>query len=219
MPRIKAVLAGRHPAASLSRNNGGKPLTPVENKQRRKRFRGPGMPCGAARRSYAAPGRRWGCSGTALIGRQKFTCRNQEMRVQGGARRPASPGLQRARSVASPFLGGLAEKDLATWSRKTHGCAILTASDTTFLLPVVFLSLASLPALTHSLIFSSPLRGCCRFWSPFFFASSLIFGGRLLDTQPPLPFLSWVVAPLLRCSVISPSSSPFSTCCRASILA
>ena len=84
MPRIKAVLAGRHPAASLSRNNGGKPLTPVENKQRRKRSEAQGCPCGAARRSYAAPGRRWGCSGTALIGRQKFTCRNQEMRIQGG---------------------------------------------------------------------------------------------------------------------------------------
>ncbi len=58
------------------------------------------------------------------------------MRDQGAreTRRPASPGLQRARSVASPFLGGLAEKYLATWSRKPPGFAILVATPPSFLL-------------------------------------------------------------------------------------
>ncbi len=121
-------------------------------------IRGPGCPCcGAIARSpEAALGLRWdGADWAAKIHMQEPGNEGPRGHGERGYSK-ASPGLQRARSVASPFLGGLAEKYLATWSRKPPGCAILTATPPSFFL----LSSCRWHLSPRSLSLSSSVRRC-----------------------------------------------------------
>ena len=115
------------------------PLKQSRNKQQRE-IRGPGFPC---------VGPIWHCRGRLLIGRQNFTCRNQEMSAKG-------------RGVGSPWLllfgGGLAEN---IWLL----CSVFTSDN----LPSRCWQLSS-----RSRLQVSQLRGCClehRFSSLLFLGS------------------------------------------------